>query len=281
MKAKVSVCVVSYNHEKYIRQAIESIVNQETDFSFEIVIGDDCSTDDTSKILLELKDENPEIINCLIREKNLGPQVNWVKTYNACKGEYIAMCEGDDYWTDTYKLQKQVDFLEANPDFAICFTNYTIKNEFNNCNTVKGLDARSISIEDIIRGNNFSTATSVFKSEYLDFIPDWFNRMKFGDWSLYLYLLHSSSKNAYCLDDNTAVYRIHSGGVHGSLHESNMLLVKAYKHHIAFYKIIKNKLFKGIYNSLINQCINQRRELIRTLLKKEKKTFSTFFNSWF
>ena len=109
-KPLVSIASITYNHEKFIAQAIDSFLMQETDFDFEIIIGEDCSTDDTLKIIKEYKAKYPDIIKLITSESNVGMMTNFIRTLEACSGKYIALCEGDDYWTDTLKLQKQVNF---------------------------------------------------------------------------------------------------------------------------------------------------------------------------
>ena len=118
----VSIYMITYNHEPYIAQAIESVLMQQTDFKYMLVIGEDCSTDNTGNICEEYSKQYPEKILLLPTDKNLGSRENALKTFTACKGKYIAMCEGDDYWTDPFKLQKQFDFMEANPDYGLVHT---------------------------------------------------------------------------------------------------------------------------------------------------------------
>ncbi|WP_051208666.1 glycosyltransferase family 2 protein [Butyrivibrio sp. WCD3002] len=121
MDIKVSVIIATYNHEKYIAHTLESVVLQKTDFAFEVIVGEDCSSDNTAKIVLEYAEKYPDIIVPLIREKNMGMSGNTSDLLRHAKGEYIAMIEGDDYWIDENKLQKQVDFLDAHKDYAACF----------------------------------------------------------------------------------------------------------------------------------------------------------------
>ena len=121
MGPKVSVCLVTYNHEKFIKQAIESVFMQKTDFDYEVVIGEDYSTDNTRKILSQYQMRYPHRIKAIFNNKNVGPVENFIRTLSTCKGKYIAYLEGDDYWTDAYKLQKQVDFLDKHPDYSLCF----------------------------------------------------------------------------------------------------------------------------------------------------------------
>ena len=115
---KLSVGILTYNHKKYVRQCLDSVLMQEMDSDYEIVVGDDCSTDGTQKILKEYASRYPDKFVVLLSEKNEGISMNYKKVLEACKGKYIALCEGDDYWTDTHKLQVQVDFLESHPDYG-------------------------------------------------------------------------------------------------------------------------------------------------------------------
>lgn len=118
----VSVCMITYNHAPYIRQAIEGVLMQQTEFPFELLIGEDCSTDQTREICRHYLAQYPDKIHLLLPEKNLGSLDNFFATLDAATGKYIAFCEGDDYWIDPLKLQRQVDFLEANPDYGLVYT---------------------------------------------------------------------------------------------------------------------------------------------------------------
>lgn len=121
MAPKLSVLFITYNHEPYLAQSLDAVLSQKTDFDFEVVVGEDCSTDNTRAILTEYQKRYPDKIRLLFREKNFGrPTQNVYETGMECKGDYIAFLEGDDYWTDDTKLQKQVDFLEHNPGYMGC-----------------------------------------------------------------------------------------------------------------------------------------------------------------
>lgn len=115
----VSVHMMSYNHEKFIGKAIQGVLSQQVNFPVEIVISDDCSTDNTQKIIMEYAERYPGIVKPVLRFKNLGGRDNFRDTFDYCHGKYIAICEGDDYWVHPQKLQKQVDFLESHPDFTM------------------------------------------------------------------------------------------------------------------------------------------------------------------
>jgi glycosyltransferase involved in cell wall biosynthesis len=115
----VSAKMMTYNHEPYIAQAIEGVLQQETDFPFELVIGEDCSTDGTREIVFDYQKKYPEIIRVVTSDKNVGSRRNGMRTTKACRGKYIAYCEGDDYWHHPRKLQKQVDYLESHPECGL------------------------------------------------------------------------------------------------------------------------------------------------------------------
>src|ERR1035438_4784180 len=117
---KVSVLIITYNHEKYIAQAIESVLMQKTDFRYELIIGEDCSTDGTGEIVREYGRKRPEIVHAPLRERNIGARRNFRRIFAAARGKYIALLEGDDYWTSPQKLQAQADLLDAHPETSLC-----------------------------------------------------------------------------------------------------------------------------------------------------------------
>ena len=119
----VSICCITYNHENFIRDAIEGFLMQQTNFDYEIIIANDCSPDNTDSFVKKYINNHPKgkLIKYFRHDKNIGVMPNFIFALKQCTGKYIALCEGDDYWTDPYKLQKQVDFLEANLDYTICF----------------------------------------------------------------------------------------------------------------------------------------------------------------
>src|ERR1700745_2179124 len=112
---KLSVMMITYNHEQFIAQAIESVLMQKVNFDFEIVIGEDCSTDGTRAIVLDFQHRYPGRIALILRPRNIGPMWTKESTLAACRGQYLSILEGDDYWTSTDKIQKQVDFLDSHP----------------------------------------------------------------------------------------------------------------------------------------------------------------------
>ncbi len=164
---KVSVCMISYNHGKFVAQAIESILSQVVDFPIELVIGDDCSKDDTAQICADYAQRDPRV-RLLPRERNLGVMPNFSDALAACRGEYIAVCEGDDYWTDPRKLAKQVAFLDAHPDYAGAahqsdvLVNEQVDRKF------KLAVPETLQTQDLTGGRQFHTASVIFRRPAAD-----------------------------------------------------------------------------------------------------------------
>jgi len=166
-KIKVSVCMIAYKHEAYIRQAIESILSQDVDFAIELVIGDDCSPDGTAAICEEFAQRDPRV-RLLPRERNLGVMPNFTRTLLACTGQYITVCEGDDYWTDPLKLRKQVAFLDSHPDFAGATHQSMIITNNQPVRVFKEGVQPTLGVKDLIGGRLFHTASVMFRRPVLE-----------------------------------------------------------------------------------------------------------------
>ncbi len=214
----LSVCIVTYNQEKYIKQAIESVLEQKTDFTYEVIIGDDGSTDGAREIMTSYKKKHPGLINLIFHQKkNEGPPgaVNFISNLSAAKGKYIALLDGDDYWCDTNKLQKQVGFLEANPGYAICC--HRVYKKRNNQRAklypdeyVSSTEA-DYSIEMMARhGNLVSTPSVVYRNKLFTKLPAWYVQAPVGDYPLHM--LNSQFGKIKYFPDAMAVHREHSTG---------------------------------------------------------------------
>ena len=211
---KVSVLMLAYNHERYIRQAIESALAQRTSFPFEIVIGEDCSTDGTRAIVAEYGRRHPDRIRLLLRPHNFGMQRNSWETYSACRGQYYAPLEGDDYWTDPDKLQFQVDFLDAHPECVACFHDMTtvdsegrpLGEKFPNPPPAKD----RLDFHDLLAVNSPPTLTVMARRLTFSERPRFMDDLPMGDWPFNL-LLARHGTFAY-LPRKVAEYRVHHGG---------------------------------------------------------------------
>lgn len=209
----VSVFMLTYNQEQYIAQAIESILMQKTSFNYQLVIGEDFSTDNTRQICEDYQKKYPSKIKLLpTLNKNVGLIANYMRTFKACNGKYIAICDGDDYWIDDLKLQKQVDFLDGNLGFQIVGSNYVklfmdnrlVENENNRKKLVYDFD-------DLIFGNIIPSVTVLFRNvPQENSLPKWILNFPYGDWPTYLFVLKNGGK-IHFLEDFTAVYRTDIG----------------------------------------------------------------------
>jgi glycosyltransferase involved in cell wall biosynthesis len=210
----VSVDMITFGHQNYIRQAIEGVLMQETNFEFDLVIADDCSPDNTQEIVKGIIKNHPKgyRIKYFRQATNIGMNANADFAMSNCRGKYIAICEGDDYWTDPLKLQKQVDFLEANPDYGLCHTDYsryiqnTQKSVYNNTR---------FSPIDVFYGlikseYPIGTLTVVFRNEiwkkYIEDIDLYSRDWLMGDLPFWLYL--STDYKVNYQEDITSVYRV-------------------------------------------------------------------------
>ena len=211
----VSVCCITYNHEPYIAQVLDGFLMQKTSFPFEVLVHDDASTDRTADIIREYEKNFPKIIKPIYQKENQYSKGNRAIlasfVYLRAKGKYIALCEGDDYWIDENKLQMQVDFLENNPEYGMCYTkaNVYIQKEQNFRNGTVG--AAFDSFDDLVlKGNRVPTLTTVYRRDLLDSywqeVQPGTRGWLMGDYPMWLYFSHES-KVAF-LDKVTAVYRV-------------------------------------------------------------------------
>ncbi len=213
----VSVRCLCYNHEKYLRDAIEGILMQETDFPFEVIIHDDASTDGSQSIIKEYAEKYPQIIVPVLQKENQhskGIKVSKTFVEPLIRGKYCAVCECDDYWTDKHKLQKQVDFLEAHPDYSICGHSFMIVdwqgNDMHGDRRAKKGN-HDISFEDIIMNKDMpQTATLVYRQKDKAEMPEFFFKVLVGDYPLMLYM--STRGKFHYIADRMSCYRRHGEG---------------------------------------------------------------------
>ncbi len=209
-KMKVSVCMITYNHENYIKEAIEAVLNQKTTFEIELIIANDNSPDSTDQIIKKIISEHPNGSKIIYtkNDTNIGMMPNFTKALKNCSGKYIALCEGDDYWTSDVKLQKQVDFLENNNDFAICFHKVGIdKNGELIDDYITSTVNPKTTIYDLAKGNYIHTCSVVYRNHLFDNFPDYFYVSPVGDY--FLHLLNSQYGAIYYIDEKMANYRVH------------------------------------------------------------------------
>ena len=250
MSEKISVVVTSFNHEKYIAKCLESILCQKGDFRMEVIIGDDYSTDNTRSIAQEFQDKYPALILLLPQQPNLGITKNLKRCLEACSGDYIAICEGDDYWTDIYKLEKQKNFLEAHPDYSMCFSAIMIyfedKNKFEPHDDQLLFDKNILTTEDLIKQNyigNFSCC--MYKTSIVRQLPSEIFNIFTVDW-MFNIACSRMGKIGF-IRDWMSVYRKHPQGAWSGRNELDQL--RELRHLIDIY----NKFFNYQYNAAFSK----------------------------
>lgn len=285
-KPFVSVKTITYNHEKFIAQCIEGIMMQKTNFAFEYIIGEDCSTDSTMEIVQEYARRYPDVIRIITAEKNVGAVENDNRTDRACRGKYVAFCEGDDFWTDPYKLQKQVDFLEANPQYGMVHTSFSCINGDKLIENVwkdKKIPQGDV-LDELISGNYIATATVCIRNEFLkkiriaNQIKE--NKWRMGDYPLWIEVA-AQSKIAY-MPDVTMTYRVHPDSATHSLDWNGDFKFFQSRYQIKRYYVEKydrDKLLpfldKRYHQELLKYAIflknRELRDLCLNYFKKESK----------
>lgn len=203
---KVSVLMLAYNQEQYIDEAIRSVVMQQTNFDFELIIGDDGSTDGTAQRCRFWQQRYPDRIRLLDHPDNVGLARNFVRTYNEAQGEYIAICEADDFWTDKHKLQIQVDFLDAHAEYAMCFHRVVNYYEANNTKSLSNGGQKSeLTISDVAMCNPITNVSVCYRRAMAGTLPEWMDCVTSYD--LVMHLLTLQHGKAFYMKRVMAVYR--------------------------------------------------------------------------
>lgn len=299
----VSVICITYNHENFIAQTLNSILMQETDFEFEVLVGNDASKDRTGDIIKTFEEKNDNII-FIDRKSNVGANKNFIELAKLVKGKYVAICEGDDYWTDVKKLQSQVDFMENNPEYTICFHPVKIVYEENKEKTsVFPSEIPDFMNFETLSSTNFIQTNSVLykwrfnSGNYLEFDT----RAAPTDW--YIHLLHAEVGRIGYLDKIMGVYRKHRGGMWAShvdlisrfkkLSFNEITLFKILdekyrdtvgkkfleaQHHI-FSTLAKNYLFESDFSSLFD-LINDHKDIAEFCMNKMGYNIGSNYNTY-
>lgn len=216
MAYKLSILTTTYNQEKFIAQALDGFVMQKTNFPFQVIISDDCSTDKTREIIKKYQKKYPEIIKPIFREKNLGPMDNFIETLNVADTEYVALCDGDDFWTDELKLQKQVDFLDKHKDYNICFHQTIIFFEDGSRkDEIYPYDIpETTTFEDVLKGCYMPANSVVYRWKFRkkdSFKSKFPKNIVPGDY--YVHMLHACDGKVKFIEEVMSKYRRHDGGM--------------------------------------------------------------------
>lgn len=280
----VSICTTAYNRSKYIAQAIDSFLMQKTNFNFEIVISDNCSTDNTVEIVEAYIEKYPDKIRLFKSDKNYGLLINYIKSISVAKGKYIATCDSDDYWTDEYKIQKQVDFMEQNPDFIMCFTNTMLliddtgeykpakEHIWDTATTKELLTYNSIGLKSFKNDIHCPAhaSTFFFRNNVISF-PEWYKECYINDEPIFLML--SKFGKAKFINEMMTVYRIYSTS-YSSFEFSRIF---DWNGRIHFYKNLDD-FFEGKFHKELKQIIRTFYFNIAKEYFRKKLYFKSFIN---
>ena len=280
-KIVVAIYCIAFNHEDYIRECLDGFVMQKTDFRFVAIVHDDASTDRTAAIIKEYEKNFPEIIKSIYEDENQYSKHDGSieKIMNnamiATGAEYVALCEGDDYWTDPYKLQKQVDFMRENKQYSACFHNARVLDVNGNVKLFNSLIEPHVqNPEDIIRRHWFiPTASLLFKNYTADY-PDFMNDES-TDYKIELY--YASKGPFYYMDDVMSVYRLHQGSASTIIAEDQ---IKMHDDMIALYKRMR-PLFDEKYSEAFDYAIDRFEKGKTRTIKQQKYPWLKFFKRSF
>ena len=244
----VSVVMITYGHENYIREAIESVLMQNCDFEVELIVANDCSPDQTDLIIKDIIQNHPRgnWIKYHNHEKNIGMMPNFIFALEKAKGKYVALCEGDDYWTDPLKLQKQVDFLEANEAYSFCFHDaleiFQSSGEQKNRIGTKKIDA-VVDLKSVLIENNFPTASLVFRTSVYPATSNILSATSKGDYALVVCLAEKGLGKYF--PEVMCAYRMHDGGVWSSK-SSTYKLAESVKFYDLLYSYFKEHAIRKV-----------------------------------
>lgn len=260
---KISILVITYNHEKYLAQALESILTQKVQCQIEIIIADDCSTDNTLTIAKDFHAKNPELIRILSTNKNLGHTRNYARAWEAATGEYIAHCDGDDYWTDPLKLSKQLNFLESHPSFSTCGHKVWAISEEDGSHhgPIPRVEESIFNTEELLEACYPHNCSLLFRNRLFTQLPDFFFNLTGHDWCITL--LNSLHGDIKVLPEPMGVWRMRTDGLWGGRNGVFHL-----QHNLKFLENIKSLLPKPLHKTATNKIIKNTFWLSEAFLKE-------------
>lgn len=250
MSIKVSIAFLTYNHADFVRETLDSVMAQQINCEYEVVIGDDCSTDGTQEILLEYSKKFDKI-SLILHETNVGVHQNETDIINKCSGKYVAFIEGDDYWSDPLKIQKQIDVMEKDENFYMSFTNFIFINEKGEKIGEYNESPDRVNYLDVLAGFCPKAATVLYRRSALKLpLPAEYYQVSYTDHFLFAAIL----KGGYGvgMPDQTACHRLHSKGVFGRINP-----VKKYENMLFNFKVFKKYFTEDVEIANINKGISR------------------------
>lgn len=287
MSPIVSVCIQTYQHVDFIEECLDSILMQKTNFKFEIILGEDESSDGTREICKIYAEKHPDKIRFFLRNRNdviyingsPTGRFNFIENLKTAEGKYIALCEGDDYWTDPLKLQKQVDFLENNEDYTGSFHYTKVKSQNEDYGKVNGKHDGQLNFEvkdTLSYYSLFHTSSFLFRSSALE-IPKWFPHIQSADMALFSIV--ASKGPLRCIPEVMSIYRKHDGGITNTdtyLNiRYNLNRIKLLYYLDTFHNCIYHEKVEKLVDKHINEIrtFNEKKSVLQRVFTKIKNNF--------
>lgn len=261
----LSVCLITYNHKEFIEEAVNSILKQKHDFGWELIIADDCSTDGTKEIIRKYKEHYPDLIKLILQEHNIGSTPNWLQLMKSAKSKYVAYLDGDDYWTDECKIQKQVEFLEQHEEYSMCFTDSAVidnKGNIKKPHRIDNKNRKDATQLDVLGGFVPPMNAVLYRNEYLQNILADFPNILNGDY--YVSAIMSNFGKIGYLDSVTAAYRIHSNSMWSNLDEESRLI-----NYTKTLMSLRGKV-QNLSTETLERLINSNLSMLKELNEKEE-----------
>lgn len=270
-KIKVSVLCATYNHERYIEKALDGILNQKTSFDYEVIVADDASTDQTQKIIRQYQKKYPEKMKkCILREKNVGIGENYFDALSRVEGEYLAICDGDDCWIDEHKLQKQVSFLDDNPEYTIVCSDFLKKDtdqpdvegeRFSVSAYLKefGLPSDHLSVDDYNKCRFIASCTEMLRWRLNGCVPEFLKAYKVIDFPLNL--IHSATGYIHVMNEAMAEYHVHGEGITNKepdtmIRQNDMLLCEIEQYFDYKIKLQQRNKTGGAVSAVVKEVVD-------------------------
>lgn len=289
----LSVCLITYNHAKYIRDAIQGIMMQQTQFPWELIVADDCSTDGTKEILEEYRERHPNLIKLILHKTNVGAGQNWLELITTPKSKYIAYCEGDDYWTDPLKLQKQVSLLECNDRYGMVYSRAMELNSSRPKYKGATVGAGFRDVHDLLWCNPIPSLTIVVRTqlyhEYIRQIQPQHRNWKMGDYPGWLWMAFNSQ--ILFMSDITGMYRVSPDSASHSSDERRRFYFNLSSFEIAEYFALKycdandyavfiERRYLFLYMSCVKKHLPEQKEYLERLRELPTKSLRTTILMW-
>jgi glycosyltransferase involved in cell wall biosynthesis len=268
MKPVISVIITTYNQQKYIKDAIESVLVQKDCPEFEVIIGNDCSIDKTTDIIEEYVQKYPNLIKHIHHQKNVGMLYNMKTCFKSCCGKFVAICEGDDYWSDEYKLKKQYEALKANPKASMCFNDISLLIDktgefFSHIPETKKQIGKKLTISNLILMENpiGNFSCCMYRKAAIDSIPpSYYNDKDNADWLFNMYI--TSKGDAVYINEPCSVYRIIETSTYNRLSNNEKLIG------IILMILKYNKLFDNKYINDFMELLQRKMNEVEYYLKQ-------------